>query len=271
MHTDFVLDALEQALHARQLEQHGSLIHHSDRGSQYVSIRYTERLAEAGIEPSVGSKGDSYDNALAETINGLYKAEVIHRQTWKTREAVEAFETKVLEDGRDLDMLLDRTFGEMANLVIAMAQSVVHAYKHDDKRCLSILKACAKDPRDMKMASLPVLKRLTKEQLVEIGKEFGISGASMSHHFTVLRHADLIRVRRQGQGDAQRSAPHRVDPPGAQIGRGRGGVGAGAQLHLHPLGAERAQRLGRVERGVEQRAEILGQTNGHGQVLRGGA
>ena len=89
MHTDFVLDALEQALYARQPERDGALIHHSDRGSQYVSIRYSERLSEAGIEPSVGSKGDSYDNALAETINGLYKAEVIHRRVWKTREAVE--------------------------------------------------------------------------------------------------------------------------------------------------------------------------------------
>ena len=90
MHTDFVLDALEQALYARQPERDGTLIHHSDRGSQYVSIRYSERLAEAGIEPSVGSKGDSYDNALAETINGLYKAELIHRRApWKTREAVE--------------------------------------------------------------------------------------------------------------------------------------------------------------------------------------
>ena len=69
--TDFVLDALEQALYARQPERDSSLIHHSDRGSQYVSIRYSERLAEAGVEPSVGSKGDSYDNALAETINGL--------------------------------------------------------------------------------------------------------------------------------------------------------------------------------------------------------
>jgi putative transposase len=64
-------------------------IHHSDRGVQYVSIRYTERLADAGIEASVGSVGDSYDNALAETINGLYKAEVIYRQSWKNREAVE--------------------------------------------------------------------------------------------------------------------------------------------------------------------------------------
>jgi putative transposase len=85
--TDFVLDALEQALYARQPQS--SLIHHSDRGVQYVSIRYTERLAEAGIEASVGSIGDSYDNALAETINGLYKAEIIYRQSWKSREAVE--------------------------------------------------------------------------------------------------------------------------------------------------------------------------------------
>ena len=90
MRTDFVLDALEQALWARQPERDSRLIHHSDRGSQYVSIRYSERLAEAGIEPSVGSKGDSYDNALAETINGLYKAELIHRRApWKTKKDVE--------------------------------------------------------------------------------------------------------------------------------------------------------------------------------------
>ena len=90
MTTDFVLDALEQALYDRRPGNDGSLIHHSDRGSQYVSIRYSERLAEAGIEPSVGSRGDSYDNALAETINGLYKAELIHRRgPWKNRESVE--------------------------------------------------------------------------------------------------------------------------------------------------------------------------------------
>ncbi len=90
MRTDFVLDALEQALYARQPECDGTLTHHSDRGSQYVSIRYSERLAEAGIEPSVGSAGDAYDNALAETINGLYKAELIHRRApWRTRESVE--------------------------------------------------------------------------------------------------------------------------------------------------------------------------------------
>jgi len=87
--TGFVLDALEQALHARQPSESG-LIHHSDRGVQYVSIKYTERLAEAGIEPSVGSVGDSYDNALAETINGLYKTEVIRRRgPWRSLEAVE--------------------------------------------------------------------------------------------------------------------------------------------------------------------------------------
>jgi putative transposase len=85
--TQFVLDALEQALHARRPCH--QLVHHSDRGSQYVSIRYTERLAEAGIEPSVGSVGDSYDNALAETINGLYKAEVVHRRSWRSREELE--------------------------------------------------------------------------------------------------------------------------------------------------------------------------------------
>ena len=89
-HAGFVLDALEQALHDRRPLHRGGLVHHSDRGSQYVSIRYSERLAEAGIEPSVGSVGDSYDNALAETINGLYKAEVIHRRgPWRSFEAVE--------------------------------------------------------------------------------------------------------------------------------------------------------------------------------------
>ena len=92
--TGFVLDALEQALHKRRPMKKGdepnSLIHHSDRGSQYVSIKYTGRLKEAGIEPPVGSVGDSYDNALAETVNGLYKAEVIHRRgPWRSFEAVE--------------------------------------------------------------------------------------------------------------------------------------------------------------------------------------
>ncbi len=90
MTTDFVLDALEQALYDRRPDPADGLIHHSDRGSQYVSIRYSERLGEAGISPSVGNTGDAYDNALAETINGLYKAEVIHKRgPWKTKSAVE--------------------------------------------------------------------------------------------------------------------------------------------------------------------------------------
>ena len=89
LRTDLVLDALEQAIWARQVGT-DRLVHHSDRGSQYLSIRYTERLAQAGIEPSVGSIGDSYDNALAESVIGLYKAEVIHRLgPWRGREHVE--------------------------------------------------------------------------------------------------------------------------------------------------------------------------------------
>ncbi len=89
-HAGFVLDALEQAIHQRRPLQGSGLVHHSDRGSQYLALRYTERLVEAGIEPSVGSVGDSYDNALAETVNGLYKAEVIHRRgPWRSFEAVE--------------------------------------------------------------------------------------------------------------------------------------------------------------------------------------
>ena len=88
--TGFVLDALEQALHDRRPAKGNGLIHHSDRGVQYVAIKYTERLAEAGVEPSVGSVGDSFDNALAETINGLYKTEVIRRRgPWRSLEAVE--------------------------------------------------------------------------------------------------------------------------------------------------------------------------------------
>jgi putative transposase len=90
-HAGFVLDALEQALHDRRpLRGGGGLTHHSDRGVQYVSIKYTERLAEAGIEPSVGSVGDSFDNALAETVIGLFKTEVIRRRgPWRSLEAVE--------------------------------------------------------------------------------------------------------------------------------------------------------------------------------------
>jgi putative transposase len=90
LRSDIALDALEQALYDRRFVDGEELIHHSDHGVQYVSIRYTERLAEAGIEPSVGSVGDSYDNALAETIIGLYKTEVIRQQgPWRGIDAVE--------------------------------------------------------------------------------------------------------------------------------------------------------------------------------------
>ena len=90
LRTDFVLDALEQAIYDRRGAGVNDLVHHSDRGTQYVSMRYTERLAEAGIAPSVGSRGDSYDNALAESVIGLFKTEVIHRKgPWRHLEAVE--------------------------------------------------------------------------------------------------------------------------------------------------------------------------------------
>ena len=92
LRTDLALDALEQGLWTRARDQRDvtGLVHHSDRGVQYLAIRYTERLVEAGIEPSVGSVGDSYDNALAETINGLFKAEVIRRRgPWRSLEPVE--------------------------------------------------------------------------------------------------------------------------------------------------------------------------------------
>jgi putative transposase len=88
LRSDLALDALEQAIHARQPSD--ELVHHSDRGTQYLSIRYTERLAEAGIEPSVGTVGDSYDNALAETVIGLFKTEVIRRRgPWRNIDSVE--------------------------------------------------------------------------------------------------------------------------------------------------------------------------------------
>jgi transposase InsO family protein len=90
LRTDFVLDALEQAIYDRREAGIDALVHHSDRGTQYLSMRYTDRLTEAGIAPSVGSRGDSYDNALAESIIGLYKAEVIQRKgPWRHLEAVE--------------------------------------------------------------------------------------------------------------------------------------------------------------------------------------
>ena len=123
-HAGFVLDALEQALHERRPVQGGGLVHHSDRGGQYLALRYTERLAEAGIEPSVGSVGDSYDNALAETINGLFKAEVIHRHgPWRSFEAVE-FATLEWVDSFNNRRLLE----PIGNMPPAEAEGRYHAH-----------------------------------------------------------------------------------------------------------------------------------------------
>jgi putative transposase len=128
-HANFVLDALEQALHERRPTHRGGLVHHSDRGSQYVGIRYTERLAEAGIEPSVGSVGDSYDNALAETVNGLYKAEVIHRRgPWRSFEAVE-FATLTWVDWFNNRRLLE----PIGNIPPAEAEARYEATRQEQK------------------------------------------------------------------------------------------------------------------------------------------
>jgi putative transposase len=90
LHADLALDALEMAIFRRRRDDLSGLVHHSDRGVQYTAIRYTERLEEVGAVRSVGSRGDSYDNALAEAVNGLYKAELIHRQgPWRSLEHVE--------------------------------------------------------------------------------------------------------------------------------------------------------------------------------------
>ncbi len=116
-----VAGGLEQAVHRRR--PGAGLVHHSDRGSQYLSIRGTERLAEAGIEPSVGSVGDSYDNALAETINGLLKAEVIHRRgPWRSFEAVE-FATLEWVDWFNNRRLLE----PIQNVPPAEAEAAFHA------------------------------------------------------------------------------------------------------------------------------------------------
>src|ERR1700710_506331 len=126
---DFVLDALEQALCDRRPVRQGGLVHHSDRGVQYLSIRYTERLIDAGIEPSVGSVGDSYDNALAETINGLFKAEVIYRRgPWRSAEAVE-FATLTWVDWFNNRRLLE----PIGNIPPAEAEERYYAMLNDQK------------------------------------------------------------------------------------------------------------------------------------------
>jgi putative transposase len=128
-HAGFVLDAPEQAIHDRKPVNKGGLIHHSDRGSLYLSIKYTERLAEAGIEQSVGSIGDSYDNALAETINGLYKAELIHRRgPWRSFESVE-FATPEWVDWFNRRRLLE----PIGNMPPAEAEENYHAMMDNTK------------------------------------------------------------------------------------------------------------------------------------------
>ena len=118
----FVLDALEQAVHMRRPTEPG-LVHHSDRGVQYVSIKYTERLVAAGIEPSVGSVGDSYDNALAETVIGLFKTEVIHRQgPWRSSAAVEVATMNWVDWYNNRRLL-----GSIGNVPPAEAEANYHA------------------------------------------------------------------------------------------------------------------------------------------------
>jgi transposase InsO family protein len=119
----FVLDALEQAIHARRPGPDDKLIHHSDRGVQYLAMNYTQRLAEANLVPSVGSVGDSYDNALAETINGLYKAEVIWRQrSWPSGSAVEMATLRWVEWFNN-----HRLFGQIGHIPPAEAEANYYA------------------------------------------------------------------------------------------------------------------------------------------------
>ena len=119
----FVLDALEQAIHARRPTDRDKLVHHSDRGSQYLAMSYTQRLAEAQLVPSVGSVGDSYDNALAETINGLFKAEVIWRQrSWPSLAAVEMATLRWVDWFNN-----HRLFGPIGYVTPAEAEAVYYA------------------------------------------------------------------------------------------------------------------------------------------------
>ncbi|WP_343065157.1 IS3 family transposase [Halomonas fontilapidosi] len=130
LRTDIMLDALGQALHERPQRPGSDLIHHSDRGVQYVSIRYTERLEEAGIAPSVGSVGDSYDNALAESVIGLFKTEVIRRSgPWRHLEAVE-FATLEWVDWFNLRRLLE----PIGNMPPAEREALYHEQQGQAKK-----------------------------------------------------------------------------------------------------------------------------------------
>ena len=123
----FVLDALEQAIHARRPSAEDGLIHHSDRGVQYLAMNYTQRLAEADLVPSVGSVGNSYDNALAETINGLYKAEVIwRRRSWPNASSVEMATLQWVDWFNN-----HRLFGPIGHIPPAEAEANYYAATHD--------------------------------------------------------------------------------------------------------------------------------------------
>jgi putative transposase len=152
--TDFVLDALEQAIYDRRGADVADLVHHSDRGTQYLSMRYTDRLTEAGIEPSVGSRGDSYDNALAESIIGLFKTEVIQRKgPWRHLEAVE-FATLTWVDWFNTRRLLepigyvppaeyeadyDEQLREPATIDNGVAGGILEPAPTDDRRSWGVL------------------------------------------------------------------------------------------------------------------------------------
>lgn len=136
MQAEFVIDALGQAIHDRRPAETDALVHHSDRRSQYVSIRYTERLAEAGIDPLVGSVGNSYDNALAKTVIGLFKTEVIRRRgPWRSLEAVE-FTTLEWVDWFNTRRLLK----PIGNVLPAEAEQRYHA-----RRGNAAMAACPKE------------------------------------------------------------------------------------------------------------------------------
>ena len=132
MHTDLVLDALEQALWSSNAPD--GLVHHNDRSSHYLSIRYTERLAEAGVDSSVGNVGDSYDNALVETIIGLFKTEVIHRHgPWRTMDAVEYATLewyRLVQPSADTQGLINvRTFKSNPRHLINVRKLIIRATK----------------------------------------------------------------------------------------------------------------------------------------------
>ena len=152
MQAEFVMDALEQALYDRQPLHSGGLIHHSNRGVQYVSIKYTKRLVEVEIEPSVGNVGDSYDNALAENVVGLFKTEVIHRRgPWRGLEAVE-FATLEWVDWFKNRRLLE----PIGNISPAEAETRYHAENRETAIAACLTPSSPRQTRGGSRARFPV-------------------------------------------------------------------------------------------------------------------